>query len=232
MRDEEYVYYQDVREKKVTGYSARKQRSHCGKSGRVRLPSDYLSKKELQNMSGECKSYRLNEPMKWPEFKAMPTDIQGLYLTALREKYNVSDAQLAKMFGAAQPTVSAYLRKNGMNRSGSFSGKEVWGKEGFWAWVSGVPKTEECQSAQEEVEEVAEVPVAEEVIEEETHSFEDVPCEPAKVHFEELPWYRKAIPTTGSMTYEGFADDILKSIEGLLGSTKVLLSVKWDVVED
>lgn len=245
MRDEEYVYYQDVREKKVTGYSARKQRSHCGKSGRVRLPSDYLSKKELQNMSGECKSYRLNEPMKWPEFKAMPTDIQGLYLTALREKYNVSDAQLAKMFGAAQPTVSAYLRKNGMNRSGSFSGKEAWDKEGFLAWVSGVPKTEECQSAQETVEEesLAEETPAEfeqEVVEEETAVAEECPIKEIpnpgiKVNLidaSKAPSPAFAIPATGSMTYEGDALDILRSISRLLGGAKVLLSVKWDVVEE
>ena len=88
MEDEKYVFFQDVREKKVTGYSARKQRSHCGKGGRVKFPSDYLTKKELKNMSGECKSYRMNSPMKWLEFRFMPRDLQIAYIKAIKEKYN------------------------------------------------------------------------------------------------------------------------------------------------
>ena len=151
MNDEKYVFFQDVKEKKVTGYSARKQRSHCGKGGRVKLPSDYLTKKELKNMSGECKSYRMNSPMKWQEFKAMPDDIQETYLKILREKYNVSDTQLSKMFGTSQGTCNQYLKKKGINRTGHHSGAQAWDKEGFYAWAYGVPKAEECQSVQEEV---------------------------------------------------------------------------------
>ncbi len=84
MEDEKYVYFQELKEKKVTGYSARKKRSHCGKGGRVKLPSDYLTKKELKNMSGECRSYRMNSPMKWHEFKAMPKDCSLLISRHLR----------------------------------------------------------------------------------------------------------------------------------------------------
>lgn len=236
MRDEEYIYYQDVREKKVTGYSARKKRSHCGKAG-CKLPSDYLSKKEIQNMSGECKSYRLNEPMSYIEFKGMPDDLQAVYLTAIREKYNVSDATLAKMFGCSQATLSVYLRNKGLNRRGKFSGKEAWDKEGFWAWVSGNPKTE----VQEETQEVADVPVAEEpeVTNEESVT-EEMPCETALAPCEEEAAkeeeteirVKKCVPTTGSMTYEGLAFDILSSLADLLGNANVVLSVKWDVVGD
>ena len=82
MDDEKYVFFQDVREKKVTGYSARKQRSHCGKAG-CKLPSDYLTKKEIKNMSGEVKSYRLNEPMTYAEFRLMPEDLQKTYIILL-----------------------------------------------------------------------------------------------------------------------------------------------------
>ena len=35
-------------------------------------------------MSGECKSYRLNSPMSWDEFKAMPDDIKITYIKLLR----------------------------------------------------------------------------------------------------------------------------------------------------
>ena len=84
MKDETYVFIQDVKEKKTTARSARHTRTHCGRGGRVRLPSDNLSKKELMKMSGECKSYRLNSPMSWDEFKAMPDDIKITYIKLLR----------------------------------------------------------------------------------------------------------------------------------------------------
>lgn len=90
-------------------------------------------------MNGECKTYRLNSPMKWTEFKIMPLEHQETYLKLLRQRYNVSDAQLAKMFGVAQSTATHYLKKVGLNRSGVFSGKEEWDKEGFWRWANGVP---------------------------------------------------------------------------------------------
>ena len=63
MKDETYAFISDVKEKGFTARSARHTRTHCGKGGRVRLPSDNLSKKELEKLNGECKSFRLNDPM-------------------------------------------------------------------------------------------------------------------------------------------------------------------------
>lgn len=85
MKDEEFLFHSDCHEKKVTARSARNTRTHNGKRGKVKFPSDYLTKKEIKAMSGEVKSYRLNEPMSWREFKAMPDDIKVTYIKLLRE---------------------------------------------------------------------------------------------------------------------------------------------------
>lgn len=253
MRDEEYVYYQDVREKKVTGYSARKRRSHCGKGGRVKFPSDYLTKKELMKMNGKVKSYRLNDPMKWAEFLAMPDEHKITYIKLLRQKYNVPGKDIAQMMGTNPTYYSKEIGRLGISQGKNCRGGYTqWDKEGFLAWAYGVPAAETAEEVKEErsadyVEYTHYDPVAEEeakqseeVIVEETPVTEEVPFveipNPGiKVNLinaaeESTPAF--AIPTTGSMTYEGDALDILRSISRLLGGAKVLLSVKWDVVED
>lgn len=45
MKDETYSYISDVKEKGITARSARNRRTHTGKGGKVRFPSDSLSKK-------------------------------------------------------------------------------------------------------------------------------------------------------------------------------------------
>lgn len=243
MEDEKYVFFQDVREKKVTGYSARKQRSHCGKGGRVKFPSDYLTKKELKNMSGECKSYRLNSPMTWKEFKSMPEDLQIAYIKAIKEKYNPTITAIGKMMGVERANLSKYLLSLGFEKASR--GDHPWDKEGFAEWIFGVPKTEDSQSVQEEAEEEVPVEVAEvqeveqAMIEEETvveeARFEKIPNPGIKVKLNDAakePAPAFAIPASGSMNYEGDALDILRSISRLLGGAKVALSVSWDVVED
>lgn len=41
--DEEYAYRQDCKEKAITARSARYKRTHCGKGGAVKFPSDYMT---------------------------------------------------------------------------------------------------------------------------------------------------------------------------------------------
>lgn len=114
MKDETYAFIQDVREKKATARSARNKRTHNGKSGRVKFPSDYMTKKEIKAMSGEVKSYRLNEPMNWKEFKAMPDDIKVSYISLLRQKYNAPDSHICKMMGTNTCSFSQEMHRLGI----------------------------------------------------------------------------------------------------------------------
>ena len=205
-------------------------------------------------MSGECKSYRLNEPMGWKVFLEMPDDLKITYIKLIREKYNAPGKDIAKMLGTNQNYYSREIGRLGLSLGQNCRGGQThWDRDGFYAWAYGLPKTEDCQSVQEAVKEECpvqythyEVPAEaeQEVIETEAtdEEAEEIPeilgeewifavMEERDVR-QESKAIRKAIPTTGSMTFEGKTEDILLAIAGLLEGANVLLSVKWDVVGD
>lgn len=96
LSDEQYELMQDTRDKAITARSARHTRTHCGKGGAVKFPSDNLTKKERDAMNSECKSYRLNDPMNYEQFKSLPDDLKALYLNAIIKKYNPHLASFLK----------------------------------------------------------------------------------------------------------------------------------------
>lgn len=51
MKDETYLFHSDCRDKKNVARSARNKRTHNGKSGGVKFPSDYMTKKEVGLMT-------------------------------------------------------------------------------------------------------------------------------------------------------------------------------------
>lgn len=164
MSDEKYLYVQDCKEKKATAASAFKTRTHCGKGGRVKFPSDYLSAKELKAMNGECKSYRMNAPMSWEEFKSMPDDLKVVYIKSLREKYNVPDNKLAACWDIAPASFYKWIKCLGLQQGkGAGAAGRHWYKTDdcvrFNAWWFGV-KEEFLQCGDVSVEAVEE-PVCE-----------------------------------------------------------------------
>lgn len=95
MTNEKYEFLQDCHEKAITARSAKNRKRYPGKKGPVKLPSDYMSEKELEGLNGECKTYKLGEHMSWDEFSEMPDDLKAMYIKNLRKKFNVPDQQLA-----------------------------------------------------------------------------------------------------------------------------------------
>lgn len=207
MTDEKYVFVQDVREKKITARSARNTRTHNGKRGAVRFPSDNLSRKELNAMNGEVKSYKLNSPMTWSEFEAMPDDCKVIYIKALRQKYGVSDSALATMFGCSQVTVSKEMRRIGLGLGRNTKKEKPFDKEGWLAWVNGVPVTVAAEDTAQEA------PATEAEAEQ----------KPVCAHTE------KVIPKSGIMTFDGSADKALAMAAAILGSTNVCISISWEL---
>ena len=110
MPDEQYVMISDSIEKKKIAHSSHNRKTHCGKGGRVKFPSDYLSKKELKAMNGEVKSYNLNRPMTWEEFRSMPQDLQIMYIKKLRNEFGVPDIVLSKAMGVCKSSFSKAMR--------------------------------------------------------------------------------------------------------------------------
>ena len=110
MPDEQYVMISDSIEKKKIAHSSHNRKTHCGKGGRVKFPSDYLSKKELKAMNGDVKSYNLNKPMSWEEFRRMPQDLQIMYIKKLRNEFGVPDIVLSKAMGVCKSSFSKAMR--------------------------------------------------------------------------------------------------------------------------
>lgn len=237
MSDEAWEYIQDSKDKKITARSARHTRTHCGKSGAVKLPSDYMTKKELNAMNGECKSYRMNEPMTYNEFKDLPDDLKIEYIKALRKRFGVPDRRIADMMGVARSTIVPYMKKLGLAKGSNGHGDGVqWDIDGWYAWCNGVKLETEVKPDEEEI------PVEEDIREE---VVEETACETVESTTEtSKPTYRYTIPpmtinrikhevpSSGEMKFKGKAEDILRSIGALLRDSNVELEVEWKIVED
>lgn len=258
MNDEEYLFHTDSWEKKSIANSAFKRRTHTGKGGRVRFPSDHLTKKELEKMNGETKSYRLNEPVSWIEFKAWPDDIKVMYIKLLREKFNVPGRKISDMMNVDAGQFARKIRDLGIAETGRRK-TDNWDKEGWYAWCGLVPqptmaaREEEVNQAieenPEEVPEVQEQANIEEIpdmrnrfmqIAEKELAKQRIPmncaelpkAEPAEEHICKCQVERKkCVPMTGNMVFEGLAEEVLETIASLLGGAKVHISFTWDVVE-
>lgn len=219
MKDETYAFIQDVKDKKTTARSARNKRTHNGKSGRVRFPSDNMTKKELNAMNGEVKSYRLNEPMSWNEFKAMPNDIQYGYIKLLKEKYSATNQAIEKMLGVSNGLLARHMKGIGYTIAHMESGK--FDKEGWLAWCNGVPSVaiDEIERSNEESEQ---------------EGTEENPAKPIKL----IPVYAGketigcSIPKSGSAYYEGNIASVMNSVLMILGNSNVRININWEVKED
>ena len=121
MTDEKYTFITDVAEKKRIARGAFNKRTHNGKGGKVRFPSDYLSNKERNEMNGKVREYRMNSPITYSEFKKYPDDLKKKYVKRLRDMFDVSDTDIAAMMGVKAKTLNAALIK--IDASGGRRGK-------------------------------------------------------------------------------------------------------------
>ena len=232
MSEAQYELIQDCKEKKITARSARNTRTHNGKSGAVKFPSDYLTAKERKKLSGECKSYRMNDPMTFKEFLNLPDDLKVCYIKALRQKYDVPDSYIAEMMGIAKSGLCRVLTDLGLTKGRGY-GKRTWKKDEFMAWRTGenvdnvVPAEEENTSLEDNVRKASEILGKE--------------FEAARVKNKgESEWCSESItplipvgiaPDNGTLTFEGKANDILLSLQGILQNRYVRLSVQWTTAE-
>lgn len=110
MNDIEFILKEDIKEKKKAG-SGYRYKKNGSKSKKCTLPSDNLSKKEIEKMNGECKVYNLSKPMNYSNFCAMPVDLQIKYLEMLRDKFGANQNEISKMMGVAITTLSSHRAK-------------------------------------------------------------------------------------------------------------------------
>ena len=126
------MFYDECADRKRTARGAFNKRTHNGKCGGVKFPSDYLSKKEKNKMNGEIKVYKMNEPITYAEFKKYPDDLKKQYVNNLREKFDVPDKAIAEMMGVNKNTLNRLL--NMIGASGGRRGSRKADYEGFEKW--------------------------------------------------------------------------------------------------
>lgn len=80
------------------------------RSKRCSLPSDNLTPAQLKRRNGPVSTYKLDAPMGWDDFKAMPADLQKKYLTNLVETYGATNEMLGDMF-YVHPTHVGAIKK-------------------------------------------------------------------------------------------------------------------------
>lgn len=179
-------------------------------------------------MNGKVESYKLNDPMSWKEFKAMPDDIKITYIKLLRTKFNVDGKNIAEMLGINVATYSKEINRLGISTGKNSRGRcTKWDKEGWFSWCNGAPIPDTDQV--EETPEAAEQPE----LERQLASLERI-CDPVPaLEIKTLPVKdenHKAIPCNGSMIFEGRIEDVLNSVSVLLGGAFVHINIQWDVI--
>lgn len=214
MTDEKFVFVSDCADKKRTARGIHNKRTHAGKGGKVLFPSDYLTRKEREAMNGEVKTYALNRPMRWKEFKLLPDDVRREYIENLQKRFGVMQKDLAVMFGVSVNSVGLETKKLGIK----FPHRGGWANTnngGFRAFCAEEPKADHVEAP---TEPVPAAPEAEEPPEEVTASTTP-------------PLQNKGgAPKSGSLCFENTTTtEALNLVYSVLGSVSMAkLSVSWE----
>ena len=189
------------------------------KSKKCTLPSDYLTAAQKRRLNGPVSTYKLDEPMNWESFKAMPEDLQKKYILNLQETYQANNDMLGKMFGVTGVSVCRMRHALGVGAMGQskMTRDEVAGRDAKWdAFCNGVvggkpgePKKFENNEVEESHDEIDDFvgfgdPEVEEQIEiEEIEPIEEPVKEPIDI----------LIPDHVSTSFVVDAEDIDKAFE-------------------
>lgn len=100
-------------QKKRIGYGAAHKK---GRRKGCTLPSDHLTAAEKKARNGEMKSYHLDLPMTWEDFKTMPKDLQSEYIRSLQSRFDVGLSNISRdLFDLSRTSLAIYMKKNGIS---------------------------------------------------------------------------------------------------------------------
>ena len=234
--DEQWEMIKDSINKKNIARSSHNKRTHCGSSGGVRLPSDFMTKKELQSMNSDVTCYRINDPMSWNEFKKLPDDLKILYLKFIREKFKAPDSIIAKAFGITEQYFGRWVKANGL-----FIGKAQRGAVKTWIksedsklfnkWWYG-----ENEPDEHETEKVVDISTeyCESDVDNKSNDLNDLNDDTQKVCYGEADKRDDTcgyftVPRQGSLSFTCEAYKALDMVKQILGSTNVSIDISWTV---
>ena len=187
------------------------------KSKKCTLPSDYLTAAQKRRLNGPVSTYKLDEPMNWESFKAMPEDLQKKYILNLQETYQANNNMLGKMFGVTGVSVCKMSFALGIGAMGQskMTRDEVTVRDAKWdafcnGVVGGKPGEVEDEEAEESHNEI-----------EEFESFDDSTDDQEQIEIEEMKPSEEPIeksidiliPDHVSASFVVDAEDIDKAFE-------------------
>ena len=187
------------------------------KSKKCTLPSDYLTAAQKRRLNGPVSTYKLDEPMNWESFKAMPEDLQKKYILNLQETYQANNDMLGKMFGVTGVSVCKMRHALGIGAMGQskMTRDEVAVRDAKWdafcnGVVGGKPREVEDKEAEESHNEI-----------EEFESFDDSTDDQEQIEIREMEPVEETIeepidiliPDRVSVSFTIDAEDIGKAFE-------------------
>ena len=207
--------YDAMQKKRIARGAAHMKRG--SKSKKCTLPSDYLTAAQKRRLNGPVNTYKLDEPMGWESFKAMPEDLQKKYILNLQETYQANNDMLGKMFGVTGVSVCKMRHALGIGAMGQskMTRDEVTVRDAKWdafcnGVVGGKPGEVEDEEAEESHNEI-----------EEFESSDDCTEEPEQIEIEEMKPSEESIeepidiliPDRVSVSFTIDAKDIGKAFE-------------------
>ena len=207
--------YDAMQKKRIARSAAHMKRG--SKSKKCTLPSDYLTAAQKRRLNGPVSTYKLDEPMNWESFKAMPEDLQKKYILNLQETYQANNDMLGKMFGVTGVSVCKMRHALGIGAMGQskMTRDEVTVRDAKWdAFCNGV-----VGGKPGEVEEVKVEESHNEI--EEFESFDDSTDDPEQIEIGEMESVEETIeepidiliPDHVSASFVVDAEDIGKAFE-------------------
>lgn len=128
----EIVFKQTIKERRGEASGASKKR--CGaKSKKCALPHDRISRKRWEQMNGEIKTVKMDQPILWDDFKSLSKDLQVEYLENLKSTFNASIERIARMMGVTASCIRNWKRSHDVsvkfplgNKMASKEDRELW----------------------------------------------------------------------------------------------------------
>ena len=223
MTDEKFLFVTDCADKKRTARGIYNKRTHTGKGGKVRFPSDNLSRKELDAMNGEVVTYSLNKPMKWDEYKKMPDDLRRQYIENLQKRYDIMQKDLVDLFGVSISSVQLETNKLGI----SFKRRCGWAinnNKGAWRdFCAGLKTPQKVEP--EAVPQLIDEPQTASAPEKEPEK--EKPVVKIRAEKPKAACSFGEIPEAGSLTFTGNVADILKTVSLILSGGNVRMEINW-----
>lgn len=126
MTDAEYLFRQTEKERKRIARGDKNKVRGGGKT--VKMPSDYLSRREREALNGEVKTYKKKDFYTWQEFKELPSDLKVAWVNSIINRYGAGVETIIEIvFGCSKKNLRNHLTRIGEMQ---FINKPLTGKAG------------------------------------------------------------------------------------------------------